>query len=83
MSEGFKTISNNGLLVRLKISETFQEVIDGEPYEGEYIITPKPNEATVLETANKRMTDNVTVLEIPYSEVDNLAGGQTITIGGN
>ena len=50
-------------------------------YDGEYIVTPKPFEEQVLETKNKSMTDDVTVREIPYSEVTNPEGGKTINIG--
>lgn len=51
------------------------------PYEGEYVITPKPFTEQVLETKNKSMTDDVTVLEIPYSVVTNPQGGKTANIG--
>lgn len=55
--------------------------IGGDPFEGPYIITPKVSEQT-LPTYAKTMTDDVTVLEIPYVEVANLSGGHTVTIGG-
>lgn len=47
-------------------------------YEGEYIVTPRTT-VQYLDTDNKMMTDDVTVLEIPYSEVSNLYG-TTISI---
>ena len=50
------------------------------PYEGEYIVTPRKVEQ-VLETNDKRMTDDVTVEAISYIEVGNLGGGTTATIG--
>lgn len=50
-------------------------------YDGEYVITPKPFTEQVLGTKNKSMTDDVTVLEIPYSEVTNPQGGITANIG--
>lgn len=50
-------------------------------YEGEYIVTPKPFTEQVLETKNKSLVDDVTVLEIPYSEVTNPEGGITANIG--
>lgn len=61
-------------------------VFDGEgasvpEYKGEYSVTPSQNEQTLL-TANKRMSKNVTVKEIPYAEVSNVSGGLTVTIGG-
>ena len=55
--------------------------IGGDPYEGPYTVTPKVTEQT-LETLAKTMTDNVTVLEIPYIAVSNPSGGTTVTIGG-
>ena len=56
--------------------------IEGEHYQGEYVITPRVAAQTVLATTNKVMDDDVTVLEIPYSEVSNLIGGKTAIIGG-
>lgn len=56
--------------------------VDADPYDGEYTITPR-RENIVLSTNNKYMTDNVTILEIPYVAVSNPSGGKTYTIGGN
>lgn len=67
--------------VKLTVTEQFKEILGTETYKGDYTVIPKVEEQ-VMETKNKTMTDNVTVLKIPYSEVDNLSGGQTITIGG-
>ena len=50
------------------------------PYEGSYVVTPRKVEQ-VLETNDKRMTDDVTVEAISYIEVGNLGGGVTATIG--
>ena len=56
-------------------------VIDNiAPYIGEYEVTPKVMEQT-LETENKRMTEDLTVKKIPYFEVSNLTGGNTVYIG--
>lgn len=52
----------------------------GDPYEGEYEITPKVNKQTIA-TRGKVMSDDVTILAIPYAEVANATGGQTVTIG--
>ncbi len=41
------------------------------PYEGEYEVTPKARESVVLPTQNKTLTDNVTVLKVPYFETTN------------
>ncbi len=37
-------------------------------YEGEYTVTPKVQQSTVLPTTGKTLADDVTVLEIPYYE---------------
>lgn len=66
--------------IQLKVSDCINE--GGQVYDGEYEVTPRPFEAVVLETEGKRMNDNVKVLEIPYSQVDNESGGHTVTIGG-
>ncbi len=66
--------------LQLRVSECINE--GGKVYDGEYEVAPRPFEQVVLETEGKRMTDNVKVLEIPYSEVDNESGGHTVTIGG-
>lgn len=50
-------------------------------YDGEYVVTPKPFIEQVLETKNKSLVEDVTVLEIPYSEVANPEGGKTVNIG--
>ena len=50
-------------------------------YDGEYVVTPKPYDAQTLETQHNVMTDDVTVLAIPYYETSNISG-ITIYIGG-
>jgi hypothetical protein len=49
-------------------------------YEGEYEVTPK-FEAQTLKTADRLLTKDVIIEEIPYAEVSNNAGGTTVTIG--
>lgn len=49
-------------------------------YTGAYEVTPK-TAAQTLETKNKRMKDNVSVLAIPYYEVGNASDGETAIIG--
>lgn len=51
-----------------------------EVYEGSYKVTPSVSNQT-LATANKLMQSDVTIEEIPYSEVGNNSGGKTATIG--
>ena len=53
-----------------------------EPYTGEYTVTPMVKVEQTLETNGLRMTDDITVLKIPYYETTNLSGGYTAIIGG-
>lgn len=55
---------------------------DYDYYAGEYVVTPQAWEETVLETEGLVLTDDVTVLRIPYFETSNLGGGKTAIIGG-
>ena len=52
-----------------------------DPYVGEYTVVSKPFRDEVLKTAGHSMTNNVTVLQIPYYETSNQTG-YTIYIGG-
>lgn len=45
-----------------------------DPYEGPYIVIPKAWQDQILATKDKDMTDDVTVTEVPYTEVSNLYG---------
>ena len=56
-----------------------QRIGDYDPYEGDYVVTPKASTATVLPTKDKAMTDDVTVLKIPYFETSN-ENGTTVYI---
>lgn len=49
-------------------------------YEGDYEVTPKVIEQT-LPTAEKLLSEDVTIKEIPYFEVSNTSGGNTVFIG--
>ena len=51
-----------------------------DSYDGGYIVTPRVH-AQTLNTKNKLMKDNVSVLAIPYYETSNLSG-KTVYIGG-
>lgn len=48
-------------------------------FDGEYTVTPKIY-AQTLETKNKSMIDDLVVNQIPYSEVSNPSGGNTVNI---
>lgn len=49
-------------------------------YDGEYVIEPT-SQQQVLNTANKAMTDDLTIKRIPYAETTNDKGGTTLYIG--
>lgn len=53
-----------------------------EEYDGDYIVTPETI-SQKLETKNRIMSDDVTVLAIPFFETTNLGGGYTAIIGGS
>ena len=60
------------------------EVVVLEPvpvYEGPYTVEPK-DYIQELETEDRRMIDDVTVLGIPFSAEENAGGGNTVRIGG-
>lgn len=51
-----------------------------EHYKGDYTVTPKVEEQS-LPTAKKYLAEDVRIKEIPFFEVSNLEGGQTVFIG--
>lgn len=51
-------------------------------YNGDYEIIPK-TESQVLDTADKHLSSNIKIREIPYYEVSNDYNGNTIIIGGD
>ena len=52
---------------------------DVDTYDGEYEVTPRPTQQT-LETENRLMERNVSVLGIPYIMASNESGGYTVSI---
>ena len=55
--------------------------IDPYPvYTGETVVTPRAYEQ-VLDTEDTIVLEDITVLEIPYTEVSNIYGGTTVSIG--
>nr|DAV10704.1 MAG TPA: hypothetical protein [Caudoviricetes sp.] len=63
--------------------QSFQQVSgnkDVDYYDGDYIVVPKPHEQ-ILATNQKYLTEDVTIKEIPFFEVSNIEGGQTVIIG--
>ena len=60
--------------------EIVNDVLSNFPiYNDEYIVTPS-RQAKVLKTANKLLSDDVTIAEISYSETGNNSGGTTYYI---
>lgn len=55
------------------------EYVGGEPYDGDYIVTPRVAEQ-VMPTKEKVMLEDVTIRGIPYYETSNLSGGNTVYI---
>lgn len=45
-----------------------------ETYTGDYVVIPLADEAVVLDTNGKMMTDDVTVQQVPYFETTNPTG---------
>lgn len=64
----------------MKGSLTVPQVIVPNPYEGDYTVTPRPFDSVILETRDKTMTDDVTVLKVPYYETSNIYDGKTVYI---
>lgn len=51
-------------------------------YNGPYEVNPQINKQE-LQTKDKLMADDISVLAIPYYETQNSAGGNTVIIGGD
>lgn len=64
----------------LKGTITLPSIIGGEPYQGEYIVTPLAFDPVVLPTRNKTLSDDVTVTKVPYYETSNIYDGKTVYI---
>lgn len=61
---------------------TFTAVHDYEYplYTGPFDVVPSADEQ-VLKTAKKTVTNDITISQIPYTEISNLSGGYTVSIG--
>lgn len=71
-------VSTSHVLIPMSIDVTYT-TIDGDRYEGPYIVTPRTQDQT-LATMDKLMAENVLVMEIPYYETTNEQGGYTVII---
>ena len=78
----FSTSFNGNAVFNVGMAEQVNiEIIDGRPYEGEYIVVPT-FEDQLLATKQRLMEDDLLVKEITVNSVSNLSGGYTVTIGG-
>lgn len=50
------------------------QLVNSNPYEGEYTVIPKAHDDTVLPTRNKTMVRDVTVTQVPYYETHSETG---------
>ena len=60
--------------LRFDLGDMPVAVIKGKLYEGDYVVIPKADAATVLPTRDRLMQDDVTVQKIPYYETANPTG---------
>lgn len=70
-----------GSVVTAHIQSAVARIVDN-PYQGDYTVVPKIATDIILPTAQKSMSRNVTVKEIPVYVTGNEAGGNTVIIGG-
>lgn len=61
-------------------TQVIVRAVDAPVFEGPYMVTPRAHSATVLPTEDHLMSDDVTVVKIPYTEIDNDSGGLTVNI---
>lgn len=83
-------VQTEGIVVQMEIGTDSQTIgmsvgteynmIEGDPYEGTYEVTPRVY-AQSLETEGKLMSDDVTIYEIPVTRTSNPQGGLTVLIG--
>lgn len=73
---GSINIIKNGIYNVTKYAEAKVKVptSGADVYEGDYVVTPSAHRDIILETTNKLMEDDVTVVQIPYYETSNVTG---------
>ena len=71
---------NNGKSVNIGGLEDSVFIYQAPVYNGEYNIIPKAYDEQVLQTKEKTLLENVTVQKVPYYEVSNSSGGNTVNI---
>lgn len=89
--QGFDVeFKDNSISVPVKFSESvagdkaiFSEVqtvnVGGDPYEGDYVVTPKVDQQ-IMSTKGKVMVQDVTIKQIPFFKTSNTSGGSTVYI---
>ena len=75
----FRT-GNEKIKVDFEHLQVVSDNVGVDYYKGDYMVTPKV-EKQELATRQKFMAENVKIKEIPFFEVSNLEGGQTVFIG--
>lgn len=50
------------------------QIINADTYDGDYTVSPKAFDPTVLPTKNKTMVDDLTVTQVPYYETHSDTG---------
>ena len=66
-------VESNNVPINISIATPIQ-MIHADTYQGEYVVTPLANDQVVLETKDKAMLDDVTVLKVPRFQTSNEYG---------
>ncbi len=74
------TTANKTMIGAINELNSKQQNKDVDYYDGDYTVTPKV-EKQELATRQKFLTEDVKIKEIPFFEVSNNEGGQTVFIG--
>ena len=74
------SVSDDGVNIAVGIGAAYT-LVEGKPYEGETIVDPILYNPVILETKDKLVSEDITVNPIRILDVDNPAGGYTVTIG--
>lgn len=74
------TTTNKTMIGAINELNSKQQNKDVDYYDGDYTVTPKV-EKQELVTRQKFLTEDVKIKEIPFFEVSNNEGGQTVFIG--
>lgn len=81
--EAGKGLSSNDFTdeEKAKLAALSESAVNLPLYSGKTNVTPETVSQT-LETANTIVQEDITIKAVPYAEVSNSSGGETITIGG-